>query len=286
MINSEHLIASVHPALSTDPEIESVIGITFSGDGAIEINESRLLVALDSTMAPIELQLSSYTIAGLVAALPASLGAAVLQSEWSSVAAAALIPVSRRVYAAGEYVQLGAYTAGLWRVMRPIAAGMINLSQAINDLIRQIDIRLASGPWLDLWGEVWNIPRAAGESDSAYRNRIIYTITLPRVNNRALEALILRALGRQAVVADGSIGGMFQLNKAGSSWWPTGGAGVLGPQAHGSFVVIVNDDSDADVSNVVALVQQYKAAGTSFAVSTSYAPTGVVGANLIIGTWE
>lgn len=283
---SEQLITDVHPALSTDPEATDVLGLLFSVAGTVAIDDTALTLAINDGSAPRVFPLASYTIAELVAALPTAVAPAVLQSDWSTISAQALTPTPARSAAAGEALNLAAYTAGIWRTMRPIAAGLEMLRQHLDDLIRQVDIRRASGAWLDLWGQVWNIPRTSGEIDSAYRDRLIYTITLPRVNNRGLEALILRALGRQATVADGSVGGMFQLNANGSAWWPSSGAGVFGPQAHGSFVVIVNDDDGADTSAVAALIQQYKAAGTTFTVSTSYAPIGAITAGNITGAWE
>jgi len=282
---SEQLIADIHPALATDAEAVAVIALAPLVDVFLAIDDATLTIALDDSAAPQVLTLGDHTIAGLVAALPAGLGASLLDSTWAAVSAQALAPVSTLALAASSAAQLSAYTAGLWRALRPVAFGLAELRSVVDALIAQADIRRASGSWLDLWGLVWRIPRLPAETDSAYRARVIYTLTLPRVNNSALEALIARAFGYTARVEDGGVGGLFTPNANGATWGP-GGSGVWGPPSYGQFQVTISADSGVDTNTLIALIRQYKASGTSFTLATAYTPAGVVAFGDIAGTWE
>lgn len=273
---SETLIADVHPALSLSALPEAVITLTPSAPIWLHVTDATLTIGRE-VAAPLVYQLGDLSLAGLVAALPAWLGAQLLSTTWADVRAYALTPVEGVAIGAGYEYRLNAYTAGLWRVMRPLAFGLAELGAAAELLTRQIDLRQAAGVWLDLWGLVWSLPRLPEEDDLAYRNRIIYTITLPRANNTALEELIFRAFGRLATVRDGDLGGVLTLNVAGQTWGPPDDGAVLAPQQYGFFVVEMDEaEGGYTVDQLVALIRQYKAAGAFFTVNTRYAPTAEI----------
>jgi hypothetical protein len=286
MTASEQLISSVHPALSSDPELEAVIAISPTADAWLEVSDEHITVITDANVAPAVITLAGHTIASLVAALPAGLGASVYAADWSGVAAHALAPALGRTYQANAEgsLRLFAYTAGLWRTMRPIAFGLTQIASDIDTAMRMADIFQSDETWLDLWGLLYNIPRLPGEADAAYRTRIVYTLTLPRANNRALELLIKQALGRVAYVEDGGVGGMFTPNGSGQALGP-GGGGVWGPQSYGNFLVTLATDGAEDTAPLIALINSYKAAGTTYTINTLYAPTAIVSAADIVASW-
>lgn len=269
---SEQLIGGVHPALSASAIPETVLTLTPTAPIWLSISDTELTIARQAAP-PIAFALADYTLGQLVAALPDYAGAALVSSSWASVKAFALTPLEGIALSAGATAYLAAYTAILWRALRPMAHGLAELRGVADVLERQIDIRQATGPWLDLWGLVWAIPRLPAESDAAYRNRIIYTLTLPRANNQALEILIFRAFGRIATVRDGDLGGILTMNNAAQVWGATAGAGVWGPQQVGYFVVTMDEsESGYTVDQLVELIREYKAAGTLFSVNTRFAP--------------
>lgn len=263
---ADRLLPNIHPALSTDPEATDVIRLSPTTDCTITITTDTLTVYLPLTQQ--RYTLGDRSIARLLSDLPATVGATLLQSDWASVGAISLQPQEISLIAGGSGV-LSAYTAGVWRTVRPLGAGLDALTARVESLVAQLDLARASGPWLDLWGMVWQMPRIADEPDSAYQQRIIYALTLPRANNRALEALILQALGRSATVSDGGGSGLFTWNggATGNTWGPTGTA-ILGPQQYGSFLVTMDAAYNEDVSALLAIIATYKAAGTTFTLNT------------------
>lgn len=276
---ADRLVGAIHPALNTDPEATAVLRFNPTTDVTILIDAATLTVILP--LAQQTYPLDSFTLSELSAALPSALGALLLMNDWASVGAVCLVPQRLSLLAGGTGDVL-AYTSGLWRTIRPIGAALDALADRVDTLIEQMDVYQAVGPWLDLWGLIWHIPRVADEGDVAYRRRIIYSLTLPRANNRALEALILRALGRSATVNDGGGSGLLTWNEA-NTWGPTGTA-ILGPQQYGTFVVTLDAAYEEDVSQLLAIIGTYKAAGTSFTINTRYAPEASVGYGDIVVT--
>lgn len=71
--------------------------------------------------------------------------------------------------------------------------------------LEQLDIRNASGKWLDYWGHLVSIDRSTDDidNDTQYRSRIQYQPLGVRSNNFALHLAIESATGRTASVSDG-----------------------------------------------------------------------------------
>ncbi len=60
-------------------------------------------------------------------------------------------------------------------------------------------ISTAQGPWLSVWGEVFDLPRNPGEADAAYRARILFTLTSPVGPPLAIQAFSRLFLGSPEV---------------------------------------------------------------------------------------
>lgn len=271
MTRSQEFIASVHPALDTDPQLERVMALAPTVNAWLQIDDSKLILVLDN-QAPLKFILNSITIGELVSELPGDLGASLVSAEWGGVLAIGLAPESGMALISGATAYLSAYTSVLWRLARPISSELDAMSELLNGLGKQADIRQATGAWLDLWGLVWDCPRLPGEADPAYRRRIIYSLTTPRANNVALEMLIYNAFGKSATVADDS-SSLMTLNGTNTTLdtWGPGAGGGWGPPVYGAFTVTM-DDPDVPVEQLVALIQRYKAAGVSFTLNTRYTP--------------
>lgn len=69
-----------------------------------------------------------------------------------------------------------------------------------DDLRNELVISTATGSWLDQWGDWFGVRRLIGESDSAFRSRILGTLTQDKLTIPALINLIKNALGQDTVV--------------------------------------------------------------------------------------
>ncbi len=275
MIVSETLIRSVHPALNSDPQPEAAINLSPSITAWLTIDDQQLIIATDSA-APVVFNLANYTIQTIIAALPVGLGATIAASAWLPVKAFALAPVEIAILP-GVAGKLSAYTSALWQLLRPINASLTTFADYQAELIRMMDVRQASGGWLDVWGLLWAVPRISGESDANYQQRMIATVTLPRSNNRALEELIKAALNITASVVDDTAG-PFIWNDVTETW----GGGALvgdfwGPANYGSFTVNISTPDDAySLDQLIDFIDRMKAAGTLYTLVSQQADEAVL----------
>jgi hypothetical protein len=53
----------------------------------------------------------------------------------------------------------------------------------------------AQGTWLDIWGDVWGVPRFTAEPDLRYAHRILAEITKPKTTNLGMADVLDDALG-------------------------------------------------------------------------------------------
>lgn len=286
MTRSEHLIASVHPALLLDPAAETALTFSPSESGALLVDDTHLTI-INSIGTAARWELTAHTIAQLAAVLPGWCSAS-YNPAWGGVGAQALVPTRGPVVleAGGAYAH-GAYTSTLWRVLRPVAAGLAGVAEEARHTTLQTNLAVATGRWLDLWGSVWDIPRLAGEADSNYRRRMIALITSPKSSGAALEAIINTVFQVDAKITDGIGGGdTLVLNEDPSTWGP-GGDSTLGPTAYGGFVVRIGAAvDDATLQAIIALVRANKAVGVTFSTETLSAYIGTLPLAACAAEWE
>lgn len=61
-----------------------------------------------------------------------------------------------------------------------LAGGEAGYAQASDGVVAMAaGIPTAQGPWLGVWGEIYDLPRLAGEADAAYAARILFTLASP-----------------------------------------------------------------------------------------------------------
>lgn len=74
-------------------------------------------------------------------------------------------------------------------LMASLAAGHSQYAQASDGAVGMASgIPTAQGPWLTVWGQIFNLPRLNGEADAAYAARILYTLTSPVAPPLAIQA--------------------------------------------------------------------------------------------------
>jgi DNA-binding beta-propeller fold protein YncE len=238
-MTSIDLIESLHPAINASPLAIQVIGLAPNAAAWIQIDDEAIAVVIGESSSTY--QLAEYTIATLIAALPAALGATLKAADWADVGAHCLIPAAHTLHS-GQAATLGAYTAGLWRVVRPLAAGLRQSGRDTGLLLQQTDIRLVAGAWLDFWGILWNVPRLAGESDPDYRRRFLYELTLPRTTAGGIARLIELSEGYRGTVVDAPTAGHFEV----------------------TLEVPTDVDVESEFDRISALIDRYKAVGTTY----------------------
>lgn len=118
---------------------------------------------------------------------------------WGDIAATILLD---NFYGPDPQVSLLGFTSVLWRIIRPIALCFDLWGDDLDLSVQQLDVRFASGRWLDWWGILYGVPRVNNETDNAYRKRITWEVMAPRCNNTALEIILKEALGYDATVSD------------------------------------------------------------------------------------
>lgn len=61
-----------------------------------------------------------------------------------------------------------------------LAGGEAGYTQASDGVVGMASgIPTSQGPWLSIWGELYDLPRLAGEADAAYAARILFTLASP-----------------------------------------------------------------------------------------------------------
>lgn len=92
--------------------------------------------------------------------------------------------------------------ASLYAYRSPLRAHLATLATALDAAeadgaaaLGQLNLPDASAHWADYWGKHFGVPRATGEADAAYTQRIIDEVFRARNNNRAIENNVRRYTG-------------------------------------------------------------------------------------------
>lgn len=80
------------------------------------------------------------------------------------------------------------------------------LDEDTADAIAQINLKTASGWWLDFWGSYFGIPRMEDEFDLIYRNRIMDTALEHQSPNRSILDIVQTYTLKQAEILEGNGG--------------------------------------------------------------------------------
>lgn len=187
-----------------DTEPDEVPMLTISPTvGTFDVRVAGSLLEIspsDTNTYPFACDLRDFTLNELTTTLKKSGFNATVPEEWNQMAATILIDD----FQGGKTsVTLSAFTSTLWRIIRPLALCFDMWSDDLDMSLTQMDIRTASGRWLDWWGNLYGVARLNFETDAHYRKRIVWEVMAPRANNVALEAILKEVLGYDARVTDG-----------------------------------------------------------------------------------
>jgi hypothetical protein len=167
---------------------------------SVRVDGTLLQITATGAEVPVfSCDLRDFTIRSLVFQIQKSGYLASAASGWEDFAATVLLD---NFYGPDPQVQALGFTSVLWRIIRPIALCFDLWGDDLDLATQQLDVRLASGRWLDWWGILYGVPRTASETDDAYRLRITWEVMAPRCNNTAMEIILKEALGYDSVISD------------------------------------------------------------------------------------
>lgn len=85
-------------------------------------------------------------------------------------------------------------------VVNAITNALSDVKTATDGLQNELNITTADSIWLDLWGDWFGVKRMPGESDSAFSQRILSTLTQDKITIPAMVNLLKNVLGQDTVV--------------------------------------------------------------------------------------
>ena len=88
----------------------------------------------------------------------------------------------------------------LWVILRPLGMALEGREERSADALLALNLLTATGYWADVWGKYLGITRRFAETDAAYTARMKHETIRARLNNKALEQVLLDDLGIDARV--------------------------------------------------------------------------------------
>lgn len=223
------------------------------------------------TGAAFSLALDGYTIGSLTGYIASQTGysAVLLAGENSGFSAFSLPDQSGNTADSDGAIINGASNLN-WLYLDAVGSELETAKTQISAMPALMATPTSSGEWLDFLGGFFNVPRDTGETDAAYGPRIIAEVTMPRGNNKAIEAVLVAALGQVATVTDvvergpstPSYNGVISYNGA-HTHDATGGTPIYGLFDVVTAYDLINAPTlPAWQTTVAALVERMRDAGT------------------------
>lgn len=183
----QQLLEHLYSVANTDPESVPVLSLQHSG-GNVQwrIEDYRLQVLAPQSLS---VDLREHTIAGLAKWFRAQPGfvVAFVSADHAGLGARCLLD------GAGAVGVLHAPQSLLWAYLRGAADELDAASAEIATMLVQMSVKTATGEWLDhLCHDYYNVPREPLEVDSAYSERTIAEVLMPRSNNVAIASALHR----------------------------------------------------------------------------------------------
>ena len=97
------------------------------------------------------------------------------------------------------------FTADNYKLVFSLMLLMKEHQESSQSALRQTDLRVAGGEWLNYWGDILGIPRLSSEigNDENYRGRLLRETLMPKSNNWAIADILENALNAKVRVVDG-----------------------------------------------------------------------------------
>lgn len=203
---TKKLLGWLNRVFDKNPAPALALRLSYNGTGMTwQVDDGVLTtIVTGGTGTNLSVDLSQYTLTGLVNYLAAQPGYSVLYADTGDLAplsALVLIDDANDI-AKSNGDHLYAYTNPNYAVLEAYADELEQAAAQIPLLPAELATNTADGEWLDLLGSYYAVPRLAGEGDRQYGDRIIAEVLRPKSNNVALEDAIRTFTGQAVQVTD------------------------------------------------------------------------------------
>jgi hypothetical protein len=255
------LFAKIYRVFSRDPLPFLAFRLRCDGsDMTWQVTDGVLTTSpVGGTAAPLTIDLSAYTLWGLVTYLVDQPGYSVPYGNYQAsknLSALVLIEASGEMLASnGDHVY--AYTSVNWARLEAWAEQLQIAANQIPLMPAEMSTTTADGSWLDFIGNVYDVPRASGEADAQYGPRIIIETLRPKSNNIAIAEAIKAYTGQAAQVNDVvQYNGFTPLYNSGINFDGTHEYNATGTVEYNLFDVTTGYDllQTQDITNLTAIV--------------------------------
>ena len=151
---------------------------------------------------------------------------------------------------------LNAYTSLMWCLLDAYAVEVDEAGHQVTEALRQMVMTQAEGLWLDVWANLYGVPRRANETDAALQDRIPKEVFRLRVNGLAIEQAVSDVAG-ESVIIDEPWKRMFILDNSALS----GGDHMQDGRYYTYHVIQPVGVPGTDWSAVLPVLERNKAAG-------------------------
>lgn len=194
----EHLLNSIYNAFDKSPHYVSSL-ILDHPDGLIASRNGRMLALETALGAPIVDCVLHYETINSLADKAVQRGCELvyMNPDKQYLSASTLVDVFGEI---GNTFK--AYDTLLWSLIDAYAIELEKAGYQVQEAVKEIIYTTAHGEFVDLWGEYWGFKRLINESDSAYVDRTIRTITRPKSNPIAISHNIKLSTGNDVVIRE------------------------------------------------------------------------------------
>lgn len=310
------LLKNVYKSFNKDERIQQVFQVTYGGATAkyTIIDEFLRFQTSDPALDDFYIDLNQHTFQTLVDLIDANPRYTVNIvpdfPDFAELSATALIERDNHDLADDQQKRFFIYTNLLWVIFKAFAKEIQGSNDTFDSSLRQMNILTAEGIFLDHWArDYYNEKRLEGESDYDYSRRTINTIIRPKVNDIALELILIEVLqftlGNVRVITDPLIynsnytpgRGMFdtpvsetQINGKDFDnivYRMIGGEGLDDPYSlrPGCFTVWVLPNGECPAVNPIKVsetLDRFKASGTCYTLRYLNITTGLVYAGVTL----
>ena len=190
----DRLLQGLPAYFDRDPYREPGLSLSYDGTGAsvTVLHDVLTLYTRGGTAGSVTLMfpLAGKSLTALTTALAAIPGFTANVVGDGSVTALSLIETEDQNIL--ERPRVDRYSSMLWNLLMVEASSLMSAQANAEAGLRNMSIRTAEGPWVDLWGEEYygGVYRKPGESDRDYAARVIKEVLRSRLNGKALELIV------------------------------------------------------------------------------------------------
>jgi len=195
------LLKNVYNSFNKDERIDQVFQITYSGVTAKYTIEDEFLrfQTSDPALDDLYIDLTLHTLQTLIDLIDANPRYSIITipdfSGFAELSATSLIERENHDLSNDQQKRFFIFTNLLWVIFKAIAKEIQGAGDNFDSALRQMNILTAEDIFLDHWArDYYNEKRLEGESDYNYSRRTITTIIRPKINDIALELILIEIL--------------------------------------------------------------------------------------------